>query len=191
MEKLNIGVIIGSTRVGRFSEYPAQWIIDTAQTSETLSLEIVDLRDYALPFLEDAINPSHKNGVYGNPDVERFAEKIKSFDGYIVITPEYNHSTSGVLKNALDHIYGEFTNKPVAFIAYGSVGGARAVEQLRLIAVEHQMAPIRNAVHIMAPWMLREADGSLKAGAFDTYTKAAHGMLEQLSWWTKALKAAR
>jgi NAD(P)H-dependent FMN reductase len=191
MEKPTIGIIIGSTRNGRFSEYPAQWVATLCATRDDLSCEVVDLRDYALPFLEDAVNPSHMNGVYGNPDVDRFAAKIKSFDGYIIVTPEYNRSTSGVLKNALDHIYGEFTNKPVAFIAYGSVGGARAVEQLRLIAVEHQMAPIRNGVHIMAPWMLREADGSLKTGALDSYTKAGESMLEQLSWWAKALKVAR
>jgi NAD(P)H-dependent FMN reductase len=191
MQKPTIGIIIGSTRNGRFSEFPATWIKTLGTAREDLSFEIVDLRDYALPFLEGATNPSHMNGAYGNHDVDRFAEKMKSFDGYIIVTPEYNRSTSGVLKNALDHIYGEFSNKPVAFIAYGSVGGARAVEQLRLIAVEHQMAPIRNGVHIMAPWMLREADGSLKAGALDSYTKAGESMLEQLSWWAKALKVAR
>jgi NAD(P)H-dependent FMN reductase len=118
-------------------------------------------------------------------------KKIASLDGYIIVTPEYNRSTSAVLKNALDHIYGEFTNKPVAFISYGSVGGARAVEQLRLMAIELQMAPIRNSVHIMAPWFLRNEDGSLKAGALDEYRKSGEGMLEQLAWWAKALTVAR
>ena len=191
MEKPTIGIIIGSTRNGRFGEFPAAWIKACGTTREDLSFEIIDLRDYALPFLEGAANPSQMNGVYGHPDVDRFASKIKGLDGYIMVTPEYNRSTSGVLKNALDLIYGEFANKPVAFVSYGSVGGARAVEQLRLIAVEHQMAPIRSAVHIMAPWFLREADGSLKAGALDSYVKTATGMIEQLAWWTKALKAAR
>ncbi len=191
MEKPTIGIIIGSTRNGRFSEHPAKWINELGEKREDLTFEIIDLRDYALPFLEDAVNPSYKNGVYGHPDVDRFAEKIKGLDGYIIVTPEYNRSTSAVLKNALDHIYGEFSNKPVAFIAYGSVGGARAVEQLRLMAVEHQMAPIRSGVHIMAHWNHREADGSLKTGALEEYVKAAETMLEQLSWWTKALKVAR
>lgn len=191
MEKLAIGVIIGSTREGRFSEYPAHWVTALGSTRDDMKLEIVDLRDYALPFLEGAVNPSHLHGVYQHAEVVRFAEKIKGCDGYVIVTPEYNHSTSGVLKNALDCIYGEFTNKPVAFISYGSVGGARAVEQLRAIAIEHQMAPTRNAVHIMAPWMLREADGSLKTGALDVYTKSAESMLEQLAWWTKVLTAAR
>ena len=191
MEKHTIGIIVGSTREGRFSEYPATWIHALTEKSESLTAEIVDLRDYALPFLTSNTNPSRMGGVYPNPEVARFAEKIKALDGYIVVTPEYNRSTSGVLKNALDHIYGEFANKPVTFISYGSVGGARAVEQLRSIAIEHQMAPIRSAVHIMAPWFLRETDGSLKAGAFDSYTQGAEAMLEQLTWWTKALKTGR
>ncbi len=191
MEKLAIGVLIGSTRDGRFSEYPARWIVDLGNSCEDLTLEHIDLRDYKLPLLSDKVNPSKMNGVYPDAEVMRFAEKIKSLDGYIIVTPEYNRSTSAVLKNAVDHIYGEFANKPVAFVSYGSVGGARAVEQLRLIAIEHQMAPIRNAIHIMAPWLLREADGSLKAGALDAYANAAGGMFEQLAWWAKALKAAK
>jgi NAD(P)H-dependent FMN reductase len=156
-----------------------------------MAVEILDLRDYALPFLADSTNPSHRNGVYGDEAIDRFAHAIKKFDGYIIITPEYNRSTSGVLKNALDLIYGEFANKPVAFISYGSVGGARAVEQLRLIAVEHQMAPIRNGVHILAPWTLRNEDGTLKDGALDGYLKSAEAMLEQLSWWARALMHTR
>lgn len=191
MNTPRIGIIIGSTRAGRFSEHAAQWLGTLTQTRTDLSFEFVDLKDHSLPFLDAAGNPSYMNGIYPHESVNTFASVIKSLDGYIIITPEYNHSTSGVLKNALDHIFGEFAQKPVAFVAYGSVGGARAVEQLRLIAIEHQMAPIRNAVHIMAPWMLREADGSLKAGALDSYTDAAHGMLDQLSWWAHALKAAR
>jgi NAD(P)H-dependent FMN reductase len=191
MEKPTIGIIIGSTRNGRFGELPATWVAELGKAREDLSFETIDLRDYALPFLEGATNPSQMNGVYEHPDVIRFAEKIKGLDGYIIVTPEYNRSTSAVLKNALDHIYGEFAKKPVAFVAYGSVGGARAVEQLRLMAVEHQMAPIRTAIHIMAPWFMREVDGSLKTGALDTYVHAATGMFEQLAWWTKALKVAR
>jgi NAD(P)H-dependent FMN reductase len=191
MEKLNIGVIIGSTREGRFSEHAANWILSEGQKHEALSLTLVDLREHTLPFLESSSNPSQMGGVYSDTSAAKWAETIKNLDGYIIVTPEYNRSTSGVLKNALDHIYGEFANKPVAFISYGSVGGARAVEQLRLIAVEHQMAPIRSAVHIMAPWFLRETDSSLKAGALDSYAGAANGMLEQLTWWTRTLRLGR
>jgi NAD(P)H-dependent FMN reductase len=191
MEKATIGVIVGSTREGRFSEYPAQWIVEYSKKFENLSLSLIDLRDHSLPFLEDAKNPSHMGGVYENPGVAKWAETIKRHDGYIMVTPEYNRSTSGVLKNALDHIYGEFAKKPVGFIAYGSVGGARAVEQLRLMAVEHQMAPIRNGIHIMAPWFMRNEDGSLRADALTPYEKAADTMLEEIAWWAHTLKAAR
>ncbi len=191
MKKLNIGILIGSTREGRFSEHVAKWLHDLGQTNESLTFELIDLRDYQLPFLESKTNPSHMNGVYPNPHVAAWATKIKNLDGYIVVTPEYNHSYSAVLKNTLDHISGEFVNKPIAFVAYGSVGGARAVEQLRLVAIEHQMAPIRNAVHIMAPWFLREEDGSLKTGALDSYIDAAESMFTQLAWWTKTLNTGR
>ncbi len=191
MNTVSIGIIVGSTRDGRFSEYPAQWILELGKERTDLAFEIIDLRDHPLPFLQDSVNPSYKNGAYGDESVDRFAKKIASLDGYIIVTPEYNRSTSAVLKNALDHIYGEFTNKPVAFISYGSVGGARAVEQLRLMAIELQMAPIRNSVHIMAPWFLRNEDGSLKAGALDEYKKSGEAMLTQLEWWVRALSVAR
>lgn len=191
MNTLNIGIIIGSTREGRFSEHPARWIMEQGVKHESLSFELIDLRDHPLPFLTDAKNPSHKGGIYEDPAVQNWAETIKRQDGYIMVTPEYNRSTSGVLKNALDLIYGEFSKKPVGFVAYGSVGGARAVEQLRLMAVELQMAPIRNGVHIMAPWFMRNEDGSLKADALTPYEKSADTMLEELAWWTHALKVAR
>lgn len=191
MEKLNIGILIGSTREGRFSEHAAKWLYGLGHTHESLNVELIDLRDHPLPFLEGSGNPSQMNGIYSDPNAATWAAKILSLDGYIVVTPEYNHGYSAVLKNAFDHIFGEFASKPIAFVAYGSVGGARAVEQLRLVAIEHQMAPIRNAVHIMAPWFLRETDGSLKAGALDSYAGAADGMFTQLAWWASALKSAR
>ena len=158
---------------------------------EELTFECIDLRDHPLPFLEDAQNPSHKGGVYEDARVQKWADTIAGCDGYIIVTPEYNRSTSGVLKNALDHIYGEFSRKPVGFIAYGSVGGARAVEHLRLIAIEHHMAPIRTSVHIMAPWSLRTEDGSLQSGALSPYEKQADTMLTELTWWTTTLRKGR
>ncbi len=191
MEKITIGVIVGSTREGRFSEYPAQWIMERGANHPLLSFELIDLRDHTLPFLESTKNPSQAGGIYSDEGVNAWAKRINALDGYIMVTPEYNRSTSGVLKNALDHIYGEFAKKPVGFIAYGSVGGARAVEQLRLMAVEHQMAPVRNGVHIMAPWFLREADGSLKVDALTPYEKQADTLLEEIAWWAEALKGGR
>ncbi len=191
MEKLKIGIIVGSTREGRFSEHAAKWIKGLADVHENLETELVDLREYTLPFLQDAGSPSYMNGVYPEPEANRFAATIKKFDGFIIVTPEYNRSTSGVLKNALDHIFGEFGNKPVAFVAYGSVGGARAVEQLRLMAIEHEMAPIRHAVHIFAHWNLRGEDGAPKVGALDAYKDVGDKMLMQLTWWAKTLRSGR
>ncbi len=191
MDTLNIGVIIGSTRDGRFSEYPASWIIAQGKEHTALTLNAIDLRDFTLPFLTDRKNPSQKNGIYDDAPVAAFEKKITEQDGYIIITPEYNHGYSAVLKNAIDHIYGEWVKKPVGFIAYGSVGGARAVEQLRLVAIEHQMAPIRNSVHIMAPWFLRNEDGSLKENALQEYGRQANTMLTELTWWARTLKTPR
>lgn len=187
----HIGIIIGSTREGRFSEHAAHWIAEKAKVRTDMTGELIDLREYHLPFLESKVNPSHQGGIYPHPEIARFAEKMRGLDGYLVVTPEYNRSTSAVLKNAFDVIYGEFAQKPIAFVSYGSVGGARAVEHLRLTAIEQQMAPIRSAVHIMAPWTLREADGSLKEGALESYAKATADMLDQLAWWVRALRVAR
>jgi NAD(P)H-dependent FMN reductase len=191
MEKLHIGIIIGSTRAGRFSEYPAQWLAELGLNRPDLMCTILDLREYDLPFLTDAINPSKKNGVYEDASVTRFAETVRACDGYIVVTPEYNHGYPAVLKNAIDHIKGEWGRKPVAFVSYGTLGGARAVEQLRLVYIDMGTVPLKHAVHIVAPWELRDETGVLKAGTLDMYEKAATTMFDDLSWWAKTLKAGR
>jgi NAD(P)H-dependent FMN reductase len=185
-----IKVIIGSTRPNRFGDKPGAWIAELAKAQEGFDVEVLDLRDYPMPFLEDKVPPSQVTGAYGDPAVQKWADKIAEADGFIVIAAEYNHGYTAVLKNAIDQVYKEWNHKAVAFVGYGGVGGARAVEQLREVVVELQMAPVRQAVHIMAPWMLTDGD-ALKPGALDQYTDAAKGMLTNLSWWTKALKAAR
>lgn len=190
--KINIKVIIGSTRQNRFSEYPARWIYEEAKKASDTDVELLDLRDYPLPFFNEPMSPAMvKDGVYPNEIARTWAEKIREADAFIMVTPEYNHSASGVLKNALDYIYAEWNNKPVGFIAYGGVGGARAVEHLRGIAVELQMAPIRNAIHIPQHWNMLDENGKLKAGALDSFNGSAKAFLEQLLWWAKALKAAQ
>lgn len=191
MDKPKMGLIIGTTRPGRFSEHVVAWIKEIAETHQDIELEVLDLRDFPFSFFNEATSPSNMNGKYADPIVARWAEKIKALDGFIAITAEYNHAPSAVLKNAFDVIANEWSEKPIAFIGYGSVGGARAIEHLRQIAVEFEMAPVRNAVHIMSPWFLREQDGSLKAGVLDSYKDAANNMLTQLTWWTKTLKAGR
>lgn len=188
---LRIKIILGSTRPGRFSEHPGRLILEKASKIEGVEAEILDLRDYEMPFFNEAISPSSKTGDYKNEAVQRWTNKISEADGFVIISPEYNHGTAAVLKNALDYTYKEWNNKPVGFIGYGNAGGARAVEQLRLVAIELQMAPIRAAVHINSPWGLVDEKGGLKPGALDSYEKAMDGLLTQLLWWTMALKTAR
>ncbi|HJQ44597.1 MAG TPA: NAD(P)H-dependent oxidoreductase [Jatrophihabitantaceae bacterium] len=139
-----IGIVLGSTRPGRNGEQVAKWVLDIASRRDDAEFELVDLADYPLPHLDEAIPPSL--GQYQNEHTKRWAEKIASFDGFVFVTPEYNHSTSGVLKNAIDYLYKEWNNKAVGFVSYGSLGGARAAEHLRLIAGELQMADVRQQV---------------------------------------------
>jgi len=184
-----IGVVIGSTRDGRFGDKPAQWIHDVAAKREDLAVLLIDLRDHPLPFFDEAAAPSW--AAVKNPAARRWAEALAPLDGLIVVTPEYNHGPSAVLKNAFDYAYKEYTRKPIGFVGYGSVGAARAIEQLRLVAIELQMAPIRHAVHIGRAEFL----GVWQQGnAFEDFPELGHaakGLLDDLVWWAKALKHAR
>jgi NAD(P)H-dependent FMN reductase len=145
---IKIALIIGSTRPNRFADVPAQWILDGAKSRADFITETLDLRDHPLPFFAEPISPAFSVGVFSNPAAEVWRHKIGGYDGFIILAAEYNHGPTAVLKNALDSAFLEWQNKPVGFVGYGGVGGARAVEQLRLNAIELQMAPIRNAVHI-------------------------------------------
>jgi NAD(P)H-dependent FMN reductase len=194
MDTLKISVITGSTRPNRFSEKPAQWIFEELKKREGVEAQLLDLRDQHLPMFDEPMSPSMaKNGDYGNEVINAWAKKIAAADAYVLVTPEYNHSTSAVLKNALDLVYAEWNNKAVGFVAYGSVGGARAVEHLRQIAVELQMASIRNSVHIPGhkffPILMGQAEW--KPLEDESLMGAADGMIKQLLWWAKALKTAR
>lgn len=184
-----IGIIIGSTREGRFGEKPAHWIYELARQRTDLSFELIDLRDHPLPFFNEAGAPAW--GPVKNEAAQRWAAKLDTLDGLIVVTPEYNHGPSAVLKNAIDWAYKEFIRKPIAFVGYGGVGAARAVEQLRLVAVEMQMAPVRNAVHIGMVEFLGIWQQGKTFDDFPHLAQAANGMLDDLAWWTKALKSAR
>lgn len=190
--QLRIKVIAGSTREGRFSDKAAAWITEEIKKQEVVAVEMLDLRDYDMPFFNESVSPSYKQAPYTHEAVARFTKKIAEGDAFVIVTPEYNHGTSGVLKNALDWVYQEWNNKPVSFVSYGSVGGARAIEQLRLIAIELQMAPIRNAVHIPGEQYFPVLFGKADAGElFASLSKHAEGMITQLLWWTRVLKNAR
>ncbi len=185
---LNIKIIIGSTREGRFSEKPAQWIFEEIKKQGDIEAELIDLRDYPLPFFNEATSPAMNKGIYANEVAGRLAKKIEEADGYIIAAPEYNHGYPAVLKNAMDFIYNEWNKKPVGFVSWGGVAGARSVEQLRLVAIELQMTPIRNAVHIPSFWTALDEGGKLKT---ESLQKSADDFIAQLLWWAKALKAAR
>lgn len=189
MAKPRIGVIIGSTRPGRFGDKPAEWIAERAKATGEFEVEIVDLRDYPLPFFDEQTSPAY---APSNADgAKAWQDKVASLDGYIITAAEYNRGPTAVLKNALDYSYNEWNNKPVAFVGYGGVGGARAIEQLRLHAVELQMNPIRNGVHIVWADYAQIASGDKKLSDFAHLNDAADGMLRQFGWWTRALKIAR
>lgn len=188
---LKIQIIVGSTRQQRFSEKPAEWILGLAKNKEGMETELLDLRDWPLPFFNEPMGPTALKGKYSDEVATRWAEKVNEADGYIIVTPEYNHGYPAVLKNALDYAYQEWNNKPVGFVSYGGVGGARSVEQLRQVAIELQMAPIRNAILIPSFWTLLDENKNLKTGAFDALTDNAENFLNQLLWWARALKAAR
>jgi len=192
-QRIRIKIILGSTRQSRFSDKPGSWILEQAKNREGAEVELLDLRDYPMPFYDEPISPAMvKDGAYQNEVVKKWAAKIREADAFIIVTPEYNHGTSGVLKNALDSVYAEWNNKPVSFVSYGGVGGTRAVEQLRTVAIELQMVPIRSAVHIQGgPWNLLDEDGNLKEGVLIPFENSARTMLDQLMWWGHALKVAR
>lgn len=189
---INIKVIAGSTREGRFSDKAASWIAEEIKKQKGVAVEVLDLRDYEMPFFNEPMSPSFKQEPYKDEVVARFTKKVAEGDAFVIVTPEYNHGTSGVLKNALDWVYPEWNNKPVAFVSYGSVGGARAVEQLRLNAIELQMAPIRNAVHIPGEQYFQVLFGKMNAkDLFASVSRQVEDMITQLLWWARVLKNAR
>jgi NAD(P)H-dependent FMN reductase len=129
-----IAIILGSTRPGRNGEAVAKWVLDIAKRRDDAEYELVDIAEYKLPLLDEPLPPSM--GHYSQPHTKAWAEKIGAFDGFVFVTPEYNHSTCGALKNAIDFLFAEWNNKAAGFVSYGAVGGARAVEHLRLVMGE-------------------------------------------------------
>ena len=189
MAKPKIGIIIGSTRPGRFADQPAEWINEIARARGDVDVELIDLRDYPLPFYDEPGSPAY--GPLNNEIAQKWQKKVASFDGFVFLAAEYNRGPTAVLKNALDYAYTEWNKKPVAFVGYGDVGGARAVEQLRLHAVELQMAPTRAGVHILWPDYMAVRGEGKKLSELAHLNKSASDMLDQLVWWTRALNAAR
>lgn len=182
---------MGSTRQGRFSEKPAKWIADKLKAQKDVQVEVLDLRDYQMPFFDEAITPSMAKEPYPKDAVQRWSAKISEADAYVFVTPEYNHGYPAVLKNALDYVYYPWNKKAVGFVGYGSVAGARAIEQLRQVASELQMVSIRTAVHIPGAVYMAAREAKDPTQAFAPVDEQAAVMISQLLWWANALKDAR
>jgi NAD(P)H-dependent FMN reductase len=183
---IKVAIVVGSTRPGRKAEAVAQWVYGIAKNRGEAEFEIVDILDFNLPLLDEPIPPSQNK--YAQPHTKTWAARIDPFDAFVFVTPEYNHGTSGALKNAIDFLYREWNNKAAGFVAYGSAGGVRAVEQLRLVMAELQIADVRAQVMLSL------------ATDFENYTvfkpaprhvAAVNTMLDQVIAWGGALKSLR
>ncbi len=183
---LRIAIILGSTRPGRKGASVAQWVHAQAVLRKDADYELVDLADFNLPLLDEPVPPSRHQ--YSKPYTKAWAEKIAGFDGFVFVTPEYNHGTSGALKNAIDFLYAEWNNKAAGFVSYGSTGGTRAVEQLRQVMAELQIADVRSQV-ALSLYTDFENLTTFKPAAL--HEKSLKAMLDQLLAWSGALKPLR
>jgi len=183
---LKIAIILGSTRPGRNGKAVADWVTEKATARTAAQYELVDLADYPLPHMDEPIPPSV--GQYVGEHTKAWAQKIGSYDGFIFVTPEYNHSTSGVLKNAIDYLYAEWNNKAVGFVSYGSVGGARAAEHLRLVAGELQMADVRQQVALS---LITEFENFSVLKPGDHNVAGLTTLLDEVIAWSVALAPLR
>jgi NAD(P)H-dependent FMN reductase len=187
--KTRIGVILSSTRRPRRGEGFARWICDLLALREEATVELLDLREYRLPSYEYEKMPPAIEKDYTETLARRWSETIHGLDGYVIVTPEYNHGYPGQLKNAIDHVHMGWWYKPVGFVSYGgNAGGARAVEQLRSVAVEVRMVPVRGEVNIRLIGL--EIDDAARP-TDPIYAKYAKGMIDQLLWWARVSKDGR
>lgn len=186
MSSLRIAVVLGSTRPGRNGKAVADWVVALAQGRPGASYELVDLADYPLPHLDEPLPPAM--GQYQHDHTKDWAAKIAGYDGFVFVTPEYNHSTSGVLKNAIDYLQAEWNNKAAALVGYGGVGGARAVEHLRGVLSEVQVAHVRQA---LAFTFFTDFENFSDFKPADIHAASAAIMFHQLEAWAEALQPIR
>lgn len=183
---IRLAIIIGSTRPGRKADAVAQWVNGIAKKRSDAEVELVDVQDFNLPLLDEPVPPAM--GQYSKPHTKTWAAKIDSFDAFIFVTPEYNHGTSGALKNAIDYLYREWNNKAAGFVGYGSAGGVRAVEHLRLVMGELQVADVRAQV-MLSLYTDFENFSTFKPAPH--HEKSVEAMLDQLVSWGTALQNVR
>jgi NAD(P)H-dependent FMN reductase len=183
---LNIAIILGSTRPGRNGELVSQWTNEIAKKRSDANFELVDIRDFNLPLLDEPIPPSM--GQYTKEHTKSWSAKIDSFDAYVFVTAEYNHGIPGALKNAIDFLFKEWNNKVAGFVSYGSAGGVRAVEQLRLVMAELKVATVRSQVQLS---LFTDFENLTKFKPAPYQEKAAHAMLDEVIAWGGAMKTLR
>ncbi len=190
MSDIKIGVILGSIREIRRGGRVAKWLMPQLEKLGGAEYELLDLRDYSLPFFNESNSPEGLERNYTNEVAKKWSAKVDEKDGFIILTSEYNHGIPAVLKNALDWLYPEWNRKPVGFVSYapGADGGVRGIEQLRQNVIELQMAPMREAVRIGHVLDAIDEDGNLLSGHANEKLVEA---VEELLWWTNALKNAR
>jgi NAD(P)H-dependent FMN reductase len=183
---INVGIIVGSTRPGRKAETVARWVHEIAKKRSDATFEVVDIADFHLPLLDEVMPPMM--GQYSQPHTKTWAAKIAGFDAFVFVTPEYNHSTSGALKNAIDYLFREWNDKAAGFVGYGGVGGARAIEHLRTVLAEVKIADVRATVNLS---LFTDFEN------FVTFKPAPHqertvtAMLDDLTAWGEALRTMR
>jgi NAD(P)H-dependent FMN reductase len=183
---INIAVIVGSTRPGRKAPDVANWVMEVAGTRGDAAFELVDIADFNLPLLDEPVPPSM--GQYAQPHTKAWAAKIAGFDGFVFVTPEYNHATSGALKNAIDYLYKEWNNKAAGFVGYGSAGGARAIENLRLVMGELMVADVRAQVMLS---LFTDFEKFTTFNPAEHHERSVEAMLDQVVAWAGALKPLR
>ena len=185
-QRLKVDIIIGSTRPGRNGEAVSRWIYEKAKNRDDAEYELVDIKDYNLPLLDEPIPPSM--GRYSNEHTKIWSTKIDSFDAYVFVTPEYNHGIPGALKNAIDFLFKEWNNKVAGFVGYGSAGGVRAVEQLRLVMAEVKVATVRAQVQLS---LFTDFENFSTFKPHEIHVKSTNNMLDEVISWASAMKTLR
>ncbi len=183
---LNVAIVTGSTRPGRKSATIAQWVHEIAARRDDANYEILDIADFNLPLLDEAMPPAM--GQYSHEHTKRWADAVNCYDAFVFVSPEYNHGIPGALKNAIDFIYAEWTNKAAGLVTYGGVGGVRAAEQLRLVLAEVQIATVRAQVSL---FLATDFEQYTTFAPHSRHEAAVTEMLDQTVRWGQALRTTR
>jgi NAD(P)H-dependent FMN reductase len=183
---INVGIIVGSTRPGRKADAVARWVHEIAKKRNDASFEVVDIADFTLPLLDEAMPPMM--GQYSHTHTKSWAAKIAGFDAFVFVTPEYNHSTSGALKNAIDFLWREWNDKAAGFVGYGGAGGTRAVEHLRLVMAEVKVADVRAQVALS---LFTDFENYVTFKPAPHQERTVTAMLDDVVAWGEALKTMR